>query len=389
MFFDLKSYLIGKHGGAYTPSADLPSYLLGKSASGKIQEITGTLPLAVRSRASQVLKNYRIYGASGGVGDKTVNLFDKSNVEQGCYYATNGVRVQNENHNESDYIPVEAGKTYTFYLKRTKTGYGTFVNLYDVSRSFYKNIYDLINGAGYRNFTPDIDGYIRFNETPSYATDYMFYEGSQDKPYIPYGYQLPLTVRTENLWNDDWFDKYVSDNTIKYVHIYVGEGTFTCSTTCPKIPNPIDGYASRFIFFLSGKVDTGVQNDVNGVWNGSPRTVTSSEGYVTLCYRKLETYDVRPWEYETMIVEGSTAPETYIPYYNTETPIYIGDSPLMEGEYVDYEEQKIYKLVNGVLTPTDPPLPFPDIAIPKGEIAIDIEGELKPQATIEGLIKQI
>lgn len=41
---DLKSYLLGKHGGAYTPSADLPSYLMGKAKSGGIQEITGTLP---------------------------------------------------------------------------------------------------------------------------------------------------------------------------------------------------------------------------------------------------------------------------------------------------------------------------------------------------------
>lgn len=35
MFFDLKSYLLGKHGGAYTPSADLPSYLMGRKKSFK------------------------------------------------------------------------------------------------------------------------------------------------------------------------------------------------------------------------------------------------------------------------------------------------------------------------------------------------------------------
>lgn len=39
MFFDLKSYLIGKHGGAYTPSADLPSYMLGKAASRPSESI--------------------------------------------------------------------------------------------------------------------------------------------------------------------------------------------------------------------------------------------------------------------------------------------------------------------------------------------------------------
>jgi hypothetical protein len=78
----------------------------------------------------------------------------------------------------------------------------------------------------------------------------------------------------------------------------------------------------------------------------------------------------------------------YIPYYNTETPIYIGDSQLMEGEYVDYEEQKIYKLVDGTLTPTDPPVHLPDITLPQATVTIDIDGDPKPQATIKGKIEQ-
>ena len=41
------------------------------------------------------------------------------------------------------------------------------------------------------------------------------------------------------------------------------------------------------------------------------------------------------------------------------------------------------------INPTDPPVPFPDITIPKGEITIDIDGDLKPEATVKGLIKQI
>ena len=69
---------------------------------------------------------------------------------------------------------------------------------------------------------------------------------------------------------------------------------------------------------------------------------------------------------EIMLVKGSTAPSSYIPHgyklpitvasngTTTDYPIYIGNSKLMEGEYVDYEEQKIYKLVDGVLTPIDP-----------------------------------
>ena len=47
-------------------------------------------------------------------------------------------------------------------------------------------------------------------------------------------------------------------------------------------------------------------------------------------------------EDKCMVVEGSIAPP-YQPYYNTTTLLYIGESPLKEGEYVDYKEQKVYR----------------------------------------------
>lgn len=42
-------------------------------------------------------------------------------------------------------------------------------------------------------------------------------------------------------------------------------------------------------------------------------------------------------------------------------PIYIGSTKLGESEYVDYESGKIYKLQDGELTPTDPPVSLPTI----------------------------
>lgn len=73
MVFDLKSYLIGKHGGAYTPSADLPSYLMGKKKSASIKTITGVPPLTFVSDGSSLV-DWSISGAAGGVGDRTKNL---------------------------------------------------------------------------------------------------------------------------------------------------------------------------------------------------------------------------------------------------------------------------------------------------------------------------
>lgn len=76
-----------------------------------------------------------------------------------------------------------------------------------------------------------------------------------------------------------------------------------------------------------------------------------------------------------MFTKGSTDPPSYIPFgykipislesseQTQELAVYIGDSKLSATEYVDYESGKIYKLQEGVLTPTDPPLPFPTITV--------------------------
>ena len=78
-------------------------------------------------------------------------------------------------------------------------------------------------------------------------------------------------------------------------------------------------------------------------------------------------------------VSGTTAPTSYslygyvIPIINSqnliqdEYDIYIGDSKLIADEYVDYSEQKIYKYVDNVLTPIDPPASFPGILAYEGE----------------------
>ena len=74
---------------------------------------------------------------------------------------------------------------------------------------------------------------------------------------------------------------------------------------------------------------------------------------------------------DIMFVLGSTAPTSYIPYGyvvgvalfgsgsgdNAFTPIYVGSEPLYDGEYVSFSEQKIYRVVEGALTPVSAELP--------------------------------
>ena len=82
-----------------------------------------------------------------------------------------------------------------------------------------------------------------------------------------------------------------------------------------------------------------------------------------------------------MINEGSTA----LPYepYGYKLPltsagqnvdIYLGDDTLSTEEYVDSGTGKIYRMVDGTLTPVDPPVPFPQIPTSAGSTTISWAG---------------
>lgn len=92
----------------------------------------------------------------------------------------------------------------------------------------------------------------------------------------------------------------------KYTPIYVGDGTFTMSTTTPLNTNNQSN-----LWFLPGNVSTGASMNDNGVWAGQSRIVTSQNGYVTVAYRN--TYNVNPLDYVSQIERGSEVTD-YVPY---------------------------------------------------------------------------
>ena len=177
--------------------------------------------------------------------------------------------------------------------------------------------------------------------------------------------------RTENLFDEEYGTITPS---IKYLPIYVGSGDFTLSTTAPLVNN-----TSTLLFFLSGNVSSGA-GPTNNTHAGKPRTKTAIDGYVTIAYREVSSY--KPNMYQTMLVSGSTAPSSYIPYgyklpltsVGQNVDIYIGDDTISAEEYVDSGTGKIYRMVGGVLTPTDPPVPFPQIPTSAGSTTISWSG---------------
>lgn len=108
----------------------------------------------------------------------------------------------------------------------------------------------------------------------------------------------------ETLFND--LDGY----NIHHYPVYVGEGTFTCSSNLPLTSTSI----ITNIFFLAGNVSSGESSKDNGVYQGRSVTVNSVDGYVTVAARESITENSNdPRNFDIMVNAGSTA-LPYEPY---------------------------------------------------------------------------
>lgn len=153
---------------------------------------------------------------------------------------------------------------------------------------------------------------FRANGTPLISWS-MLGNGQQTGTPTPDAPIMPefVGVRTAQLFDEE-YPEMVRD-TPKYRPIYVGHGTYTLSTTTALFNN------SANIFLLSGSVEGGASTNANGVWNGNPRTVEASDGYITIAYRRYDNEESDPRYNTTMLNLGSTA----LPYepYGYKIPI--------------------------------------------------------------------
>ena len=85
-------------------------------ARGVDKELTGSLPLSFVSNGENLV-DYRIDGASGGVGNRTANLWDeKSAVDTNIYIPPNGFQTEGTKGDRflRNYISVNASTDYVF-----------------------------------------------------------------------------------------------------------------------------------------------------------------------------------------------------------------------------------------------------------------------------------
>lgn len=112
---------------------------------------------------------------------------------------------------------------------------------------------------------------------------------------------------SKNLWDEEYIG--IRLDSPKYRSIYVGNGTFTLSTTTLRMTGDVAD-----LFFLSGNVSTGASTANNGVWKDNPKTIESVDGYVTIAYRYFDNHEEADPRYNNTMLNTGSQPLPYEPY---------------------------------------------------------------------------
>ena len=125
---------------------------------------------------------------------------------------------------------------------------------------------------------------------------------------------MNITRCGKNLFDENYTN---ISSSIRYKAYQVPNGTYTMSTNTPL------SSGAAVLFFFSGNVSGGASTSSNGVSSGISRTITVSDGYLTVGYR--EYPDTSPEDYNTQIEYGTT-PTAYKSFDGDTYLVSFGDT---------------------------------------------------------------
>ena len=160
-----------------------------------------------------------------------------------------------------------------------------------------------------------------------------------DTTDVNYGkYKIPVNVRSENLFDMNYVDAYIGDNnglTYRNYNTTAKTGFIKCK---PNTTYTIKKHESSNKFHICDYPQIAVNGSVlNRLYlnNDSSECTVTTNSDAQYLYIYVSTGSEAKTPLMT-VVEGSTTPDKYIPYYNETTNIYL-DEPLRGiGEYSDY-----------------------------------------------------
>ena len=315
-------------------------------------ELESPLPITILT-AGEDLIDYRIYGNTENgesVGERTENLFDINAITPNTLIDGITGKVNNYLYYDTTAaMEIENDFTITFVKSISSKQQGIRVGFYDAQNNFISYYNQGDASSPLKVIIPTGTKKVRVSYSngvypgSSYPKD-LFIGLTAPTEYIPYGYQLPMVVRSKNLFDKD-------DTPLYPLGYYLNaQGVATKSTSSP------DWYITEYIkvkeltnYYLIDITDGTSYGshtcfyDSNKNFIGSLETlrkrnikVTTPQGCTYMCAS-------RKAQLQTMIILGDEIPDDYIPYYRDEKNIYIGSDPLAEDEYVDFGAQKVHK----------------------------------------------
>ena len=323
-------------------------------------EVEGVPPLTFESNGMDLL-DYRIDGASGGVGARTNNLFDKTKTNRKLNQAKNADGTMNYSTVSSNffdyYIPVEPNTQYTITDER----YAPSRIYFFKSDKTWIDRSELAPGDAYpkkRVFTtPANCYYIQFQESKDKMMNentLMLNEGSTALPYEPYGYKVPVMVEGKNLAKNNYIT--ISSSLSDLIVEKIGEFIHVSATN--NTANPVPYVISKDNNFHAGTYDIVNNSDTmiacdykdennNLIGNTVESNTVKSFIFPESAQRGLNIYKAISSGvhidnyFQVMIVKHGDDTDTYEPYIEpTTTNIYL-DEPIEENESISLSDTNV------------------------------------------------
>lgn len=325
--------------------------------------------------------------AEVGVGEPTANLFDAEKYVAGVRTINYGVSeiaftsteisvTPNINYNTwyvgtarkkaDGNVPSTAGtqlikidaegeQTYTLNLSSSNTLTSCYLTFTNENFETLNENYIFFSSANLPLTFTTLQGtkyiFLRLGnsnvDSVTIIANVMLVKGSAPpSEYVPFGYQIPLTVEggvTENLFDGNFeqggwtgtignaASKYSSTTRVRCSAIFDALASDTYTVTC----YPTTLQIAVILTDANGNVTQSTS------WTNA-HTINNLKNCVFMI-RKSNNTDISPSDIEGVcIVKGSTAPDHYIPYHNTtQTNIYIGTSLLTQGESVTKTKEEL------------------------------------------------
>lgn len=172
------------------------------AAQSIVKQLEGVPPLAFTAQG-QPLINLTIYGASGGVGDKTANLLDYTTVESTtnaiATQISGGISVSGRYYVQFSKVKFIVGNTYTMSWKaNTTSGISAPAWRFHYADNTYSSMPSNRGTLIAEKEVTELLLYVSTTESCVVEfTEIMLNSGSTALPYKPFGYEIPISCGGE------------------------------------------------------------------------------------------------------------------------------------------------------------------------------------------------